>query len=320
LIQYAEGSDAILVCYDTNAFEAFDLARRDHHLSLMLDMSSSHPAIREKLLAEERELHPEFADSILLPSEISPLHQRWLDEADMADWVLAASTFVKRGCEEQGVAEDRIFVVPYGVDTDLFKPDLDRPFRQRYRVLFAGGVSQRKGIKYLLETFCGLALPGAELHVCGGVIGSGRGLARYAEHFTHLTGKQHVDMPEVYRAADVFVLPSVEDGFGLVVLEAMACGLPVITTSNCGAADIIEDGVDGFVIPARDVDALGERLERLYRNRELRVEMGLAARRTAEKNDWARYQRDVEAVFVRIDKLMKGHTRVGARQCEAVAS
>jgi len=85
------------------------------------------------------------------------------------------------------------------------------------------------------------------------------------------------DLAAVYNQASVFVLASIANGFGMVVPQAMACGLPVIVTENVGAADIVTDGVDGFVIPIRDVDSLKEKLLLLYREAGLRSEMGAAA-------------------------------------------
>jgi glycosyltransferase involved in cell wall biosynthesis len=92
----------------------------------------------------------------------------------------------------------------------------------------------------------------------------------------------------LYRESDVFVFPTLLEGMPLVVLEAMACGLPVITTAN-GPGDIVRDGVDGFIVPARDADVISERLERLYRDPELRATMGRNASARAREFDWPAY-------------------------------
>jgi glycosyltransferase involved in cell wall biosynthesis len=92
----------------------------------------------------------------------------------------------------------------------------------------------------------------------------------------------------MYRSADVFVFQTLIEGMPLVVLEAMACGLPVIVTAN-GPAGIVRDGIDGFIIPERDEEALCDRLEHLYRRPELRVEMGRQAARRAAEFGWNAY-------------------------------
>ena len=92
----------------------------------------------------------------------------------------------------------------------------------------------------------------------------------------------------MYRAADVFVFPTLLEGLGLVVLEAMACGLPVIVTPR-GPDEVVRDGVDGYVVPAGDSNAIIEALERLYSDAELRLQLGRNARLQAERWSWARY-------------------------------
>jgi glycosyltransferase involved in cell wall biosynthesis len=93
------------------------------------------------------------------------------------------------------------------------------------------------------------------------------------------------------------VFPSLVEGFGLTALEAMACGLPVILSSNTFAEDVITDGVEGFIVPIRDSAAIAERLRLLAADPELRARMGAAARRTAEQHSWTRYGRQIVGIF-----------------------
>jgi glycosyltransferase involved in cell wall biosynthesis len=105
-------------------------------------------------------------------------------------------------------------------------------------------------------------------------------------------------MRDLYSQASVLVLPSVEDGFGLVIGQAMACGVPVIATTNTGGPDLITDGVDGFIVPVRDAGAIRERLEHLYRNPDIRVAMGRAALdKVRSLNGWAEYARQVRELY-----------------------
>jgi glycosyltransferase involved in cell wall biosynthesis len=90
-----------------------------------------------------------------------------------------------------------------------------------------------------------------------------------------------------FRRADLFVLPSLCDSFALVHLEAMACGVPVITTPNCGS--VVRDGVDGFIVPIRDAAAIADKVELLLTDRGLRARMGRSARERAKEFTWARY-------------------------------
>jgi glycosyltransferase involved in cell wall biosynthesis len=297
------GKADALICYDSNAFEAFRLAKQSSDLILILDQSQAHAAVRNEILAEERRLNPDFADSTFLLNEITPNAERWFQEAENADWIFAASTFTKDSIVSRGVNPNKILRVPYGVNLEHFTPGIkpDKP-GNIFSVLFAGSLDQRKGIKYLLEAFTQLALPDAELVLCGGIVGSGNWLTAYQDRVRYIGPKSFPQMPDVYRDSDVFVFPSLVEGFGLVILEAMACGLPVITTPHTGGYDVIEDGVDGFIVPIRDVEAIKEKLEFLYRNPEAREAMGRAARRKAEQYSWSHYEQRVIEAFHHIEK------------------
>ena len=130
----------------------------------------------------------------------------------------------------------------------------------------------------------------------GSLVGGDQPLRPYAHLFEHIAHQTRPALAEMYRASDVFVLPTLVEGMGLVVLEAMACGLPVIVTAN-GPGDIVRDGIDGFVIPERDEDAVCDRLEHLYRHPELRVEMGRRAAQRAREFDWNAYTGKVSQVL-----------------------
>ena len=111
----------------------------------------------------------------------------------------------------------------------------------------------------------------------------------------------HVDsrpeLAELYRQGTLFVFPSVEDGFGMVVTEAMACGVPVVISDNTGARDVVEEGVNGFVVPTRDVEAIKERILLFRDNPGLRETMGQAARETALNNTWYHYSDKLAKVY-----------------------
>jgi glycosyltransferase involved in cell wall biosynthesis len=167
----------------------------------------------------------------------------------------------------------------------------------RFRVLFVGYLTLLKGFRHLLTAWERLKLPGAELYLRGGT--GDRPCRCILEDFRRrVEFTQDLDYgPVPYHEFSVLVLPSISEGFGLVVPEAMAAGLPVIVTENVGASDCVREGIDGFVIPPADPEALAERIETLYRDRERLAEMGRAARaRAAEYSHETFRRRYVEAV------------------------
>jgi glycosyltransferase involved in cell wall biosynthesis len=223
---------------------------------------------------------------------LSKIQDRQVEESLAADYLLAASRIVCNSYVERGYDASRTAVLPYGVDLDRFHPigqpaELDRTFT----VICVGAILPRKGHIYLLEAWKKLALPDAELLLIGSISYEMTAtLGRYDGLFRHLPFVPNHELFQYYARSSLFVLPSVEDGFGVVCGEAMACGLPVIVTNNAGAVDIVADGKDGFVVPIRSADAIAEHIEALYRDRELREAMSEAAL-TKARNElgWDKY-------------------------------
>lgn len=245
---------------------------------------------------EEARLHPEFAESLSSHLPVSAL-AFMRDEAREADYVLVPSEFVRDTLLEQGVDPARIALLPYGVDAERFRPDWAPDPQGRFRILYVGNLGQRKGIKYLLEAVRRLARPDITLTLVGHVVGSGTGLAPYRHLFTHVPHVPYLQVHEMFRNADLFIYPSLHEGSAFANLEAMAAGLPVLTTHNAGS--VVRDGVDGYVVPIRSVDAIIEGIERLRRDPDRRVAMGRAARARAEQFTWERYGDGLDSLLRR---------------------
>lgn len=237
-----------------------------------------------RTLREERDRFPgvepqESLDSIELGIV------RDVEQWKLSDVILAGSEFVRSEILQHAIPSARCAVVPYGVEEDWLALETD-PIHGR--VLFVGSVGLRKGSHYLAAASRELAHRGVahEVRVAGPfdptVVESPpfRG-PRYIGQVPRALVK------EEFRRADVFVLPTLAEGCALVHLEALACGIPVITTSHCGS--VVRDGVDGFVVPVRDPVAIADALERLLRDRQLRDRMAASARERARDYTWARY-------------------------------
>ncbi len=248
----------------------------------VLDHHDIHHETARKLLQEEIELHPDFADTIPYWPPYEPYLKRVEEEDHLADDHIVPSSFSKDSYVRAGIDPEKISVVHLGVDLNRFCPSTQQDEDDRFRVLFVGAIGQRKGIKYLLESFKRLSLPKSELVLAGKVLGSGKPLEKYSHLFRLENYIEPNLLPNFYRSGNVFVLPGVYDALGQVVIEAMACGLPVIVSENTAGHDVVREGVDGFVIPIRDVEALSEKLLILYKNPELRQWMGENARRRAQ--------------------------------------
>jgi glycosyltransferase involved in cell wall biosynthesis len=256
----------------------------------VLNYPLAHHRFTRRYLLDEAARQPAFADT--LNSHDHPVwYERQLDaEIELADRILVGSSFVRDSFVAEGVPTEKLVVIPYGADTRLFEPiEHQEPSSEGLRLLFVGQIGQRKGISYLLDAARQAAAQGDTLTLVGQIQGSGQALMPYRDHFCHIPHVPRAELREIYRRADVFVFPTLVEGMGIVVLEAMASGLPVITTPN-GPGDIVRDGVDGFLVPPRDDKAIVDRLEQLRANPGLRAEMGRNARQRAQEYTWSAYR------------------------------
>jgi glycosyltransferase involved in cell wall biosynthesis len=291
----AAGSADVLIAFDTSARDAFTALQGSPTLRV-LDLS--HPHVQGfRILEEEAKRDPEWApssDAPLDPAEIERCRQEEL----LADHLLAASSFSRECAIADGVPEERISVVPYGVDLDRFKPAIaERDRRGPLRLLFVGQVGQRKGIRYLLDAVRRFSAQHVTLDVVGALLGPKHLYTSVPANVT-LHGRVGEDaLTEWYQRADVLILPSLVEGFGLVLLEAMASGLPIIASEHTAARDLVEHGKQGFVVPVRSPDAIARAIDELLSSARRLDEMKAAARARAEQYPWGRYTQGICATI-----------------------
>ena len=249
-------------------------AVRDRGKVWICNRGSAHILTQKRVLEQE---HRRWGGS--LPAHYFPPKylDRCLAEYEGADAIVVGSTFSKRTFVEQGSRESKVHVCPYGVDLSMFKPVPKED--KRFRVLFVGTQSIRKGIGYLLDALRPLVQTrGVELWLIGHTAPEAkRILDRYADVFQQKGPQPRRNLSWFYSQGSVLVLPSIEEGLALVQAQAMACGVPVISTRNSGAEDLYTDGVEGLLVPARDPRAIRERILWLMDNPERRDEMAEAA-------------------------------------------
>jgi glycosyltransferase involved in cell wall biosynthesis len=247
---------------------------------------NSHPLFFRRIMNEER-------DRLGLPGdEPASARDRYMaGEGQMTDALLTGSALIKRSYVEQGHDASKIHVLRYGGDTSNFFPEASTLRDKKFRVICVAQITPRKGHVDLLEAWKTLNLPNAELLLVGPLMPEMEPvLERYEGQFRHLPHVPHHELRAVYNASDVFVLPSVEDGFAYVCAEAAACGLPVITTHNTGAAELFDDGRTGYVVPIRSPEAIAEKIETLYRDAGLRRSVGEAGlRHIRTQATWENY-------------------------------
>ncbi|MDP3052552.1 MAG: glycosyltransferase family 4 protein [bacterium] len=267
------------------------------------ERGSSHIIYQNDLLKEEYEKFGIKMRTFLLPHP--EVIKKELKEYEEADYISVPSSYAKRTFLEKGVPENKIIQVPYGVDLSAFRqvPKNDNIFR----VVFVGGISLRKGVHYLLQAFSELNLPKSELTLIGSINDEIKPFfKKYEGKFKWLGHMPQKELYKYYSQGSVFVIASIEEGLALVQPQAMACGLPVICTVNTGGEDIIRNGIDGFVIPIRDVEALKEKIYYLYNNPEICRKMGESAKQRVKSGfTWDDYGNKMISAYQKI--LEKHH-------------
>lgn len=239
----------------------------------IIERGSSHMLYQQAILRDEFE---KFGLEAQLPHP--EIVEKELQEYKEADFISVPSIFVKRTFIEKGIPESKLIHVPYGVDLSEFKqiPREDKTFR----IIHCGGITLRKGVHYLLQVFCELNLPNAELWLIGATSDEIKPFLKSYDNgrIFHKGPYPQKELYKYYSQGSIFVIMSIEEGLAIVQPQAMACGLPVICTTNTGGEDIVRNGIDGYIIPIRDVDALKERLVYLHGHPDICREMGQSAK------------------------------------------
>ena len=262
----------------------------------VLERANAHPLTMMRLLQDE------YARRGVSEPVYHPLIlKKHLNELEIADYIAVTSEWTRQSLLEHGIAEQRILVTPLGVDVERFVP-ADAPTDETFRVIYLGQLRLRKGVQYLLEAWDALHLKHAELLLVGDVVPEFQTILRqYLPRNPAIKLLGHVENTvSLYQQASVCILPTLEDGFGLVVLEAMACGVPVIITEQTGAKDCVRRDIDGYILPPADAGRIADTLEYCCHHRDQLSEMGRHARQQAELFSWARYQDGVASHLNRL--------------------
>ena len=255
----------ILVSWSGVAEKSFQKANiKNKKIIKILERGSSHIVFQNNILLEEYKI---------LGIKKKPIDKRIIEkeirEYDLADYIFVPSKFSKKTFIENGVNESKILKVPYGTDLNEFNRTDNDP--KDFTIISVGQISVRKGSIYLLKAFEDLNLDNSKLILVGNIEND---LKDHLEPFLsnpNIIFKSHVKqtkLSDLYNNSHLFVTTSLEEGLAMVQPQAMACGLPIICTTNSGGAEIVDEGTNGFICPIRDVDYLKNKISFFYYNRD----------------------------------------------------
>lgn len=287
------GGFRAVYAYDDGALESFRAAK-SRGLKCIYDHPIAYWRKVREIQQEEANLHPEWTSTLGSLADSDEKLANKDNELSLADLVIVASTFSKATLALMPDLKAPVAVIPYGAPTIRASEHRHEP-TQKLHVLFVGALSQAKGLGYLLEAVSRLER-GIELTLIGRrvspIVPSRDVLSRHR----WIPSLPHSELLTEMSRHDVLVFPSLHEGFGLVISEAMAQGLVVITTPHTAGPDLISNGVDGFIVPIRSSEAIEEKLDCLLSDAKLLADMKAAAQRKASALSWETYRRQIVSV------------------------
>ncbi|WP_270658423.1 glycosyltransferase family 4 protein [Parabacteroides merdae] len=290
-----------VVSYDTNSLILFSILK-DKAPNVKLIMDNAHPN-RHYLYHsyhENWECVGDFSKTLeacgyLMDSQNAEVYGK---EAKLADYHIVASSYSLKALEFDDVPRSRIFKIAYGVDDNSFLKSNRSYSQDKLNVLFVGEVNQRKGIRQVLEA---AKIINSD-KVVFNIVGLGReycsDLYNEFNGYVNFLGRvPYEELLHQFSSSHIFLFPTMGEGFGLVLLEAMAAGLPVITTENCGGKDIVLNGKNGFIISVGDTKAIIDKVNWALMHPDNLRQMSVEAIKTAHCYTWSIYEDGIRSAI-----------------------
>lgn len=282
--------DAVIAC-EISAAATFEAAKR-LGATTILDAASLHHAAQDRLHGT--------SDSPTLHRKIVAVKE---EEIALADHILTCSELARETYVAAGVSPAKVHAVQLGADLEIFRPAPEATSRgAECRVVFAGATIRRKGFDLALAAFRAAlaAAPNLRLRIAGPRGELAHLLTGAPPEIEFLGPLPQGELARGLESADLLLLPSRNESYGMVVAEALACGLPVLISEMVGAKDLVEEGRSGWIVPVEDVAAIAERLRwcagHLGELRALRPE----CRKAAAAATWESYHRRLTDLLQRL--------------------
>jgi glycosyltransferase involved in cell wall biosynthesis len=218
-------------------------------------------------------------------------HNRELEEYKIADRILVQSNFAYKSFIDMGFDKNKIKIIKdFGFDSKNFYP-LDYKYNNFFNIIYVGRITLNKGVAYLIEAFEKLEITNKKLKLYGII---SKDFQEYLkniklnDNIEILNPVKHSELKYIYSSSEVLVQPSLFDGWSMVVTEALACGCPVVTTTNTGASDIIIEDINGYVGPTMDSNSIANNLKKIYSSK-IYLERRKISKTVEKYKDWNLY-------------------------------
>ena len=272
---FIQNSDFLFMGFGNSCCKIIKKAKKKN-IKTIYFLNNCSSSYRDKVLKEE---YDKLGLSKFYNGEPKALTRKINESINMADYIGALSSFQKQTYMDEGVDESKIFLSFMGVDTSVFFPKKIK--KDKFIVIYIGNDFVRKGAKYLIDAFNSLKLDNSELWIVGiNQRNLAERIVKIEKNNIFLGSVSEFKLPDLYNQSSIFCLPTFEEGLPIVLPQAMACGLPIISTQH--AKDCVTDGQEGFIIEAGNTSLISEKIKFFYDNPNKIVEMGAKARTKVE--------------------------------------
>lgn len=286
----------IFIGYEMASFKSFQKAK-DLGMVTVLDLAQVHYKTIEELRNNFSFFKASISDDQLFKT-VCRLKQK---ELELVDYIFTLSNFSKQTLIDNGIPKAKIFTISLGFDPSTFIPKQSYTYMRskKLKLLFASSITYRKGLHLIFEAIQKVGLDKVELTVVG-PIGDAKDLLNNNKSLcTYYAYMEHAELKNKMQEADVFLMPSYLDSWSMAVIEAMACGTPVIVSENTGSKDAVEQG-GGFIIPIDNAKALAQKIQHFIQYPEDLEVKGKKARMIAEQYTWEGYEKNIQKAVEKI--------------------
>lgn len=277
-------------CYEDGAEQTFKAAHQIGRKNIY-ELPIAYWQTSRTLLEEQKQIWPEWANTLVGTEDSPEKLERKTTEVNLADAIICPSDFVLRSIPDTVRSKIPCVVAPFGTPDSSTVP-VERSHKN-LRVLFAGSMTQRKGLADLFAAMKMLSTESVELVVFGSPIEEMSFYKRQLPDFRWEQPRPHGEVLILMQQCDVLVLPSIVEGRALVQQEAMSCGLPIVITPNTGGEDLVDEGKTGFVVPTNAPEKIAEKIEWFATHRGELDTMRSAAADRAASVTWANYRQQI---------------------------
>lgn len=296
LVQAKKDKISGVYAYEDGALATFTKAKQ-LGIHCIYDLPIGYWKSARLLMQDEFQINPDWSKTLTGFNDSQDKLNKKDEELALADIIFVASSFTKKTLEKYVGNLPEIKVIPYGFPEVNQKKEYQSLANRKLKVLFIGGLSQRKGLSYLFEAVEGMQKE-IELTIVGHkAVPDCTVLNLALEKHKWIQSLSHDQVLECMREHDVFVFPSLFEGFGLVITEAMSQGVPVITTNRTAGPDIIKHGEDGWIVPSGSATAIKEVFTKIIETPEILEQFGLAAQQKAKTRPWSVYGQEMAAAL-----------------------